>query len=385
MERLERAGKASGLLRALSYEDPVTDRQGTTVDLGTPVRAQAAAALARTDSPLAFEGLMRALDDPDEEVRIAAVRGLRERGGPAAIEPLITVAAHWSDSERTGSRAEAVDALAANGDARVPPAVAAELLSRPHELEPSDCEMAARLARARGEDVVQTTISDLVMHLREASAPPRARMLLVALAPESVDQLIAALDDERTRHEAALALGATHTSRAVDRLSALMLSDPVPAIRRAAAWALGQIRDPAAVEALLLASRDEEFSVRSEAIDSFDKLGNAAVALAVGALMGPMLEEGAAGPDASLTAAANEDEAVAPVEQPTAEQPTAEQQIQDPVEVVPAAENGAGPPAPEPARDATRVSPGVPSPRPSRPGSRAAPMLRRLLDRYTGE
>src|SRR5687768_15853702 len=215
VERLERAGKASSLLRALSYEDPVTDRSGNTVDLGTPVRAQAVAALARVDSPLAFEGILRALNDPDEEVRVAAVHGLLERGGPAALEPLITVAVNWSDSERARSRAEAVDALVTIGDARVSPAVAAELLARPHELEPADGEMLARLTRASGGDVVQATISDLLAHLREASAPTRARMLLVALAPESVEPLIGALEDDRARHEATLALGSAHASRAV--------------------------------------------------------------------------------------------------------------------------------------------------------------------------
>ncbi len=349
VERLERRGNTKALLRALSYEDPVTDTDGQRVDLGSGVRVAAAEALTRVDEPAATDGLIRALDDPEESVRVAAIRGLRARGGPEAVGPLTAVATNWSDSDRALSRAEAVDALTALGEGAVASGAVQELLARPAELDTADCEVAARLIRGAGEPAVKATIEELLVHLREASAPARARKLLVALAPESIDPLIEALGDQRARHEAALALGSTGASKAVEPLSQVMLSDEDPAVRRAAAWALGAIRDPAAVEPLLLATRDAEFPVRIEAIDSFEKLGNAGVALAVSALMAPALEE-------------------SPRKEIEGEAPTTEREPPESGPEPDMRDNGTAP-SPAPPERQTTVR-------------RSAPRLRRLIDRY---
>jgi hypothetical protein len=98
----------------------------------------------------------------------------------------------------------------------------------------------------------------------------------------------------------------------VEPLCGAVLGDGDPAVRSAAAWALGEIRDPAAVETLLRATRDGEYRVRISASDAFDKLGNAAVAVAVAALARPALEAGARG--GGVPAAALHDGAPAPVE-----------------------------------------------------------------------
>jgi HEAT repeat protein len=336
VEKLARAGKVARLLRALQYEDQVTDRDGRTVDLGASVRAQAAHALAAHDDPLAIEGLLRAAADPEEVVRVAAIRALRERGGPAPLDALFTAAITWTDDERAQARAEAADALVDIADPQVPRRAVAELLAREHELEPFDCELLGRLARAPGGVVAAETIADLIAHLGEASAPDRASALLVALAPDSVEPMIDALADGRSRDKVAGALGEAQDVRAVEALCTRLIQDDDPAVRRASARALGSIRHPAAVETLLVASRDSDYETRSAAIDAFDQLGNTAVAVAVGVMIGPALRNGSEA----------HEEVTRPAEEP-----------------------------------APQMEPPRPQPEAHAPLARSSPMLRRLLGR----
>jgi HEAT repeat protein len=294
VEKLERRGDVDGLVRALAFEDPIADGDDRVTDLGAPVRVAATEALARIDSQAAFRGLLNALDDPEENVRIAAVRGLRERGDPFAVEQLTSAATNWTDPAFVRAREEAIEALAHLRDPTAPRRMAAGLITRATELDDAhDAHALRRLTQAGGPEAVRGTIEDLVARLRDGSGAPRTRPLLVWLAPESVDALIAALEHPVARREAILALGSTHDARAVEPLQSILLGDGEPPVRIAAAWALGEIRDPSAVESLLVATGDPDFGVRSEAIQSFDKLGNAAIAFAMSALVRPMLENGA--------------------------------------------------------------------------------------------
>jgi HEAT repeat protein len=74
-----------------------------------------------------------------------------------------------------------------------------------------------------------------------------------------------------------------------------LLSDEDAAARAAAARALGDIRDPRAVEGLLRASTDDEFVVREASIEALDRLGSAAVVFAIAAFVQPLLSGPAAG------------------------------------------------------------------------------------------
>ena len=291
VEKLERKGDVGGLLRALSYEDPITDSEGRFVDLGLTVRKSAVEALGRMESRAAFDGLLTALGDPDDAVRITAVRGLRERGDPLAVEQLTSAVTNWTEPQHARAREEALDVLVSLRDPTAPRRVAAGLLTRTTELdEADDAHILRRLAHAGGHDALHGTIDDLMARLREDGPSERVRLMLVWLAPASVDPLIAALDDDVTRRDAIFALGGTHDARAVGRLSSILLGDDDARTRTAAAWALGEIRDPAAVEPLLIATGDSDYGVRSEASVNFDKLGNAAIAVAMSALVRPALE-----------------------------------------------------------------------------------------------
>lgn len=295
VEKLARKGKVERLVGALSYEDAIVDRQGVAVDLGTEVRRAATEALAAMDSPEAFDGLLRALGDPQPIVRLTAVRGIHGSKNPRAAERLSQVVVDWSRPEDARAREEALRALESLRDPSAPRLVAAGLVTRTADLdEAADAELLRRLAFGGERAALAATVDDLVTRLRERVAPERVRSLLVWLAPASVDPLIAALADDGSRHDAILALGAAHDSRAVEPLCEVMLGGYPVRERAAAASALGEIRDPGAVESLLIATGDTEYDVRSAAGDSFDKLGNAGIALAMSALVRPALANGSA-------------------------------------------------------------------------------------------
>ena len=377
---MERKGNVDGLVRALSYEDRAVDRDGNVLDLAVNVRRSATEALAGMESRAAFDGLLRALDDPQPSVRIMAVNGLRERGDPLAVEQLTSAATSWTEPEYAEARAEAVAALAFLRDPTTPRRVAAGLLTRAAELdEDSDAPVLRKLARAGGHDALVGTIADLVTRLREGSAPARTRTLLVWLAPESVEPLIEALDAVPARGEAIAALGETRDSRAVEGLCAVLLGDAEPPIRAAAARALGEIRDPAAVEALLLASGDHEYEIRAAAGDSFDKLGNAAIAVAVMGLVQPVLENGSA-PHRDEIATAETEPDLPPTAAPVSPAAPAPGEPEPPPEPEPLA--GAEPlaepelpgePEPQPRPEPEQPPRAVQPPQPEQPGPAMMP------------
>jgi HEAT repeat protein len=319
VEKLARKGKVEGLIRALRYEDVVSDRDGRMIDLGATVRAQAALALAHIDSQEAVGGLIQALGDSLESVRVSAIRGLREHGGDSVAERLMAAVTAWTRPDFAAARADALEAVIHIGHPESLRLVAGALVIRPVALEDADLAVVHKLGQAVGDADRQATIGDLIGRLREGSETERVRELLIALAPASVDALIEALDDRRTQRDAALALGPIHESRSVPALSAVLLDNADEDTRVAAAWALGEIRHPSAVEALLVATGDDDYDVRTTAADSFDKLGNAAIALAMNVLAPrPALGNGAQAQSATLPSESEEQPTVpqAPLTRP---------------------------------------------------------------------
>jgi HEAT repeat protein len=305
VEKLRRRNDVDGLVRALGYQDLVRDREGQVFDMGVELRERAVGALAGMDGQPATDALLRALGDPAESVRMAAVRGLRGRDDAGAAEELASAVANWTEPHYATARGEALEALVSLRDPAAPRLLVAGLVARETELDPeADAEMLRRVTDAGGHDALAGTVDDLVARLRDASGQARVRSLLVWLAPDSVDPLIRALDDRAARRDAIFALGAIHDSRAVEKLCAILIGEDEEGMRTAAAWALGEIKDPSAVEPLLVASADPDYHVRSEASASFDKLGNVAIAVAMSALVRPALENGAAAPVDAIPAPA---------------------------------------------------------------------------------
>ena len=93
-------------------------------------------------------------------------------------------------------------------------------------------------------------------------------------ARRNVNGLIKALGykkDWEVRWDAARALGEIKDPRAVEPLSAA-LKDENEYVRKAAAYALGEIKDPRAVEPLIAALKDEELHVRWAAAEALVSL-----------------------------------------------------------------------------------------------------------------
>ena len=101
-----------------------------------------------------------------------------------------------------------------------------------------------------------------------------ARALGEIKDPRAVEPLIAALGDERSdvRQAAAEALGKIKDPRAVEPLIAA-LGDERSDMRQAAAKALGAIGDARAMEPLIAALKDAEWRVREAAAQALDHLG----------------------------------------------------------------------------------------------------------------
>ena len=107
----------------------------------------------------------------------------------------------------------------------------------------------------------------------------------MALGALAVEPHIAALKDENSdvRQAAAYALGEIKDPRAVEPLIAA-LKDEDSDVRKAAARALGEIKDPRAVEPLIAALEDEELRVRAAAAEALVKIGAPAVEPLIAAL-----------------------------------------------------------------------------------------------------
>ncbi len=84
-------------------------------------------------------------------------------------------------------------------------------------------------------------------------------------------------------------LGRVKDARALEPLVAALRS-PDAQVRAECCLALGELRDPAASEPLLAATRDPEHVVRAAAGQALDRIGTAAIAVGVAALLRPLLE-----------------------------------------------------------------------------------------------
>jgi HEAT repeat protein len=285
VDRLARRRKVDKLVEALSYEDPLIDRNGQRVDLGVDVRVAAVAALAEFDGDVAEAALLRALGDPDPAVRTAAARALPRRDPNRATEALLKAAAGWKQPSLSTARSQAISALTHLDVLPSAAMYAQSALDAPGEPDEVDAAFLRRLARSDDEDGLHSALDLLFRRLGEEDVAPRAGQLLVRLAPESVLTLIEAVNDPARSAIAASFLGVTRDSRAVYPLSELLGNSGDPSSRRAAARALGEIQDPAAAEQLLVATEDPDFYVRREAQLAFNRLGNVGIAAVLGTMI----------------------------------------------------------------------------------------------------
>ena len=186
-----------------------------------------------------ISGLVRLLNHRDPDIQYHAVEALGEIGDAGAVEPLITLLKH---DEMSGVRWKTAQSLVKIGAPSVEPLISV--------LQHSDSDVRWKAAIALGE------IGDL-----------RATEPLIRQLSDS-DRFV----KSRTAH--ALGMMGAPVIRPLIRI--LRQGDGNQ--RWGAAIALGRIKDPQAVEPLILALADKYENVRAEAAASLAAIGTPAIA-----------------------------------------------------------------------------------------------------------
>lgn len=221
---------------------------------------------------------IRELKDPSHEVRYGAARQLEKIGDAQAVQPLIETLVDPVSQVRKAA-ADAVEAIAP--DWPESEAARAALPALADALKHTDAEVhhtaAEALGRIRDPRAVQPLIDALpTVGAVAASAlgsigDPRALGPLVSILKHRSLFLRLAVERALDRIDS----GWAHSPAAAEAVPAIIkafLECPDWEVRRAAADALGKIGDPRAVEALLLAQKDEDREVKNLAAQALKKI-----------------------------------------------------------------------------------------------------------------
>ncbi|MFH0878771.1 MAG: HEAT repeat domain-containing protein [Lentisphaerota bacterium] len=231
-------------------------------------RRAAAQELGNRKDAASVPALIEALHDEDNTVRDMAARSLAEIKEPSAIIPMI-------QSLTSDFEGHIEQAIVRMGSVAVEP-----LVSAMESLDSRIREKATFILKRIQEPLA---IESLLAGLGDESAESRVHaswelrnVLRVKKDPGVIDPLIASLNDENTdvRSNAAEALGELKDPRAVEPLTQLLRD---PSLSRAAAWALGEIKDSRAVPSLIQSLGSENQGIRENAASALSHIGAVAV------------------------------------------------------------------------------------------------------------
>jgi HEAT repeat protein len=251
-------------------------------------RAEAVNALAEYDIELTQAHLMKALDDPDERVRLQAARALGKGGALAAVPAMID----WLANPKPEVRSAAATALGDIGGTEATAALTRSL-SDPDAAVRKDTVRALGAIGSRGN---LTVVIALIPRLEDDKADVRQATIeqLEKLGDRrAVIPLVARFSDTgaTVRAAAVRAIGRLGDRSAVPALIRLM-NDPDQNVRMAAVGSLGVLGAVDAIDAL------------TEQLSSGDDAYRAKVAYALGQIAGAP-GSGTAGEDAMRTLVAN--------------------------------------------------------------------------------
>ncbi|MCQ8893859.1 MAG: HEAT repeat domain-containing protein [Methanolinea sp.] len=212
----------------------------------------------------AFEDVIRALHNPEDEVREEAARALGELGDRRAVDPLIGL---LSDENRYVRR-EAAKSLGRIGDERAIPA----LISALKDEDRYGREGAAEGLGEMGEKAFPALIEAMEnadWHVRMGAAIA----LRIIGNREALPVLIRAMQDENrfVRREVVKSLGRIGDHSVIETLIAA-LKDPDRSVRLRAVSALSKCNDPRVVEPLIEALNDEDSGVRLRVIRALEEI-----------------------------------------------------------------------------------------------------------------
>ncbi len=290
--RLTSRGDVQQLISVLSERDLVKSADGDLIDVSVGIRAEAASALGTIDDPAASAALTRAAaSDPDVRVRTAAAFALGETDDPDAVGALVEFVCALRSRDDGPARATAASRLDL-----IPAAAAARFVevflgrSSSPELDQHE-QWVMREFVAGDEEKARASASALVSWLgSDPVRASRAGEALVEVAPWGVAELLDALSDSNLAPRAAEVLGRRREADALDHLMHLIRAEE-PASRRAAAVALGELRDPMALQSLLAAATDPIADVRIAAAQALDKFGSVGLFASMASLLAPLMQD----------------------------------------------------------------------------------------------
>ena len=293
VKALARDGDIDGLIEAARYREVVRRVDGSVSDAGAidprggdprargrpRETARARRSFARSATPRTGSGAPRSwpcYERGDDESLALAAAHLRDEDGQALVDRVPS--ARWS-SRRPGAPTSWRLAIVHREDERPVSEADASILR-----ELLDAEGAGA-----GSEVIDLLISALGRRARgrgragggpARAAGPRER----GRARDGAD----AGPGARARRRRCSAGSRT---RARSSRSWPPCGIPSAQVRMESCVALGELRDPAASEPLLVATRDPEHLVRAGAGAALDRIGTAAIAVSVASLLRPLLEK----------------------------------------------------------------------------------------------
>lgn len=291
VSRLARRGKLDALREALHYSEPTSFDDGTERDLGTPVRVEAVEALAGFDGTTVAGDLGAALDDPEPDVQLAALRTLDTLGVRADgdVERLVAcvVARDRAAADVTAGALKLLVGWRAHGSAEL---VVERLLDRdapePDQGHRASLELLLT-TDSRGPSARDAVTDLLIGRLQQregARAEERAERMFGWLGGSAVDKVIDALEHGTATPALIQAAGQLGDGRAVGPV-VRALESPDPEMREASANAARALNHTRAVPALLTATQDDEQAVRDAASAALDRMGTAAVIAGLAAVV----------------------------------------------------------------------------------------------------
>jgi HEAT repeat protein len=236
------------------------------------VRAATAWGLLNYNDARVAAGLRETLNDDDDRVRASAVWALSHIGGKAVLPDVVRLATNDASGV---VRFRAVWGLALIRDKSALPIVI-------NALGDYNTSVRERSALIALEALADNTVVSRVLTQTNNVLPATRRVVMYLLARYGDKSVVPALKqaltdpDQLVRAEAALSLGKLKARDALANLLPL-LADPDEHIRGSVAHAVGLIGDKSAIEALRPALEDKSAFVRAVAAESLQKLGDKTV------------------------------------------------------------------------------------------------------------
>lgn len=290
VEALAGSGDVAGLIEAAGHADP-------------RIRKAAASWLTELGPGEAAPAAVAALRHPSDRVRCAAIRALCHWGEAIPLAEAV----YWLPPEG-GSRALALAAIAQLEDPKSVPFLTRSLVCGTAQdgLWEDEVELVLSLCRSRRK---ATALRRIIAVLSEAledeheEVAGRAEEFLAWLGEDAVPAVTELARSSTASDRAVWALGQIGGASVLEPLIEA-IDHPNTRTREEACVALGELRDPVAVDALIRATRDREHGVRVRAAAALERIGTVAFVLGASALLGPQIET--AKPRPSLARAVDE-------------------------------------------------------------------------------